>query len=299
MAGFCSWGWTDLYYSAADAGADNYRTRPDWKAHDKVGLAEWFIKKCGEYKKAHDGKALVDVFDVHWYPQCQFRGQGPYQGKGLSEGLNALRMRSTRDLWDPKYEQESWIKNTDNYTPVALIPRVKKWIADRNPGMELCLGEYNFGGGDNVTGGLAQAEVFGVLAREGVDLAFIWYQPEGTQELAWRLFRSYDGKRGRFGDRWLDCGSDNPDLSVFAAGRRRTARSRWSVINKNLNSPVRAEAGLRQAQGQDARLALRPGRPATRWWRSRTRRGAVDGAIKLTLPAASASMLVIAPDKSE
>ncbi len=140
----------------------------------------------------------------------------------MSEGLNALRLRSTRDLWDPKYEQESWIRNTGNYSPVALIPRVKKWIADDNPGMELCLGEYNFGGGDNVTGGLAQAEVFGVLAREAVDLAFIWYAPEGTQELAWKLFRSYDGKQGRFGDVWLDGGSDHADLSVFAARRTRT-----------------------------------------------------------------------------
>ena len=298
VAGFCGWGWMDLYYSAADAGDDNYRTLPDFKAHDKVGLAEWFIKKCGEYKKAHDGKALVDVFDVHWYPQCQYKGQGPYLGKGRSQELNALRLRSTRDLWDPKYEQESWIKNTGNYSPTALIPRVKKWIAEHNPGMELCVGEYNFGGADNVTGGLAQAEVFGVLARENVDLAFIWYQPEGAQELAWRLFRSYDGKQGRFGDQWLECESDNPDLSIFAAKRSKDGAFTVAAVNKNLNAPCTATLNLGKLKG------------TMRVWRFdqdtgdkvveiADQAGAVDGAVKLTLPAASATMLVIAADKGE
>ncbi len=298
VAGFCGWGWMDLYYSAADAGGDNYRTLPDFKAHDKVGLAEWFIRKCGEYNKAHDDKALVDVFDMHWYPQCQFKGQGPYLGKGMSQGLCDLRMRSTRDLWDPKYEQESWIKNTGNYTPVALIPRLKQWIADCNPGMELCIGEYNFGGGDNVTGGLAQAEVFGVLAREGVDLAFIWYAPEGTQELAWKLFRSYDGKRGRFGDEWLDCQSDNPDLSIFAAKRTKDGAATVVAVNKNLNSPCELKLDLGKLKGK---LSV---------WRFDQdigdmvvevveQGGAVDGTVMLTLPAASASMMVVAPDKGE
>ena len=207
-------------------------------------------------------------------------------------------MRSTRDLWDPKYEQESWIKNTGNYTPVALIPRLKKWIADHNPGMELCLGEYNFGGGDNVTGGLAQAEVFGVLAREGVDLAFIWYQPEGTQELAWKLFRSYDGKRRSI--RRRKAGLRAATIRISRSSRRsgrRTGRH-GGRRQQEPEQPVRAETGLRHAQGQAAR------------WRFDQDTGdmvvevaeqgdAVDGTVKLTLPAASASMMVVAPDKSK
>lgn len=298
VAGFCGWGWMDLYYSAADAAGDNYATRPDWKAHGKLGLAEWFLKKCGEYKKAHDGKALVDVFDVHWYPQCQIKGQGPYLGKGMGRELNALRMRSTRDLWDPKYEQESWIHNTGNYSPVALVPRVKKWIADYDPGMELCLGEYNFGGGDNVTGGLAQAEVFGVLAREGVDLAFIWSQPEGTQELAWRLFRGYDGKQGRFGDRWLDCASDNPDLSVFAAKRTKDGAVTVVVVNKNLNSPCDLKLDLGKLKGEVCvwRFDQDTGDKVVE---VAEQGGAVDGVVKRTLAAASASIVVVTPDKQE
>ena len=33
VAGPCTWGWTDLMYSAADAGSDNYATKADHKAH--------------------------------------------------------------------------------------------------------------------------------------------------------------------------------------------------------------------------------------------------------------------------
>ena len=258
VAGFCSWGWTDLYYSAKDAGKDNYKTRTDWQAHDKVPLGEWFIKQCGDYKKKN-GKPLIDVMDIHWYPQAQIKGKGAYLGQGLDAELNAYRMRSTRDLWDRKYEQESWIRNTDNYSPVALIPRVREWINKHNPGMEICLGEYNFGGGDNVTGGLAQCDVFGILAREAVDLAFIWYSPSGTQQLAWQLFRSYDGRGSGFGDKLLKAQSDNPNLSVYAA--RRTADNAVTVAVDQQESPrpVQLQSRRGAAQGRHARLAVRPG----------------------------------------
>jgi hypothetical protein len=291
VAGFCSWGWTDLFYSAADAGKDKYRTRPDFHKHGKMPLCEWFIKKCGEYRKANKGKTLVDVLDVHWYPQAQVAGQGPYLGKGMDQKLNDLRLRTTRDLWDEKYEQESWIRSDAN-SPVGLLPRVKKWIAKHNPGMELCLGEYDFGGSDNITGGLAVAEVFGILAREGVDLAFFWHTPAGTQELAWKLFRDYDGKGGRFGEQYLPASSDHRQLSLFAAKRKDGALT-VAVVNKDLNKPCTLSLDVQEHKGslrvwrfdQDSGSVLEVPKQAAK----------VDGTIRLTLPAASASMLVLLP----
>lgn len=291
VAGFCSWGWTDLFYSALDAGDDNYRTRPDWHKHREVGLAEWFLRQCAAYRKAQ-GKPLVDVFDVHWYPQGLVGDQGVYRGRGRNLELNRLRMRSTRDLWDLDYQQESWIRKTENYTPVALLPRVKKWIADNNPGMELCLGEYNFGGSDNITGGLAQAEVFGILARERLDLAFLWHTPAGTQDLAWQLFRGYDGQRSRFGDHYLPSETNSLDLSVHAARRTKDGALTVVLLNKNLSSPCELTLNMGSLKG------------TMRVWRFdqdtihqvqevKSLAGPVDQTVKLTLPAASASLLVI------
>ena len=165
---------------ALDQGKDNYRdSSPDWQ-HGKVPLCEWFIKKCGEYKKEH-GKPLVDVFDTHWYPQGNAQGPGRLHGEGTESTSCAVsRMRSTRPV-DPKYSR--------NRDQEPRRPADGRWCrgfgaGSRStiPGWRPAVGEYNFGGSDNVSGGLAQAETFGILAREKVDLAFIWYAPEGTQE---------------------------------------------------------------------------------------------------------------------
>jgi hypothetical protein len=289
VAGFCSWGWTDLFYSAKDEGDDRYGTKPDHRAHDREPLAEWFIRRCGDYKRQH-GRTLVDVFDFHWYPQCEVHGKGPYLGKGSEVEFNELRLRSTRDLWDLYYTQESWIKNTGDRKPTRVIRRVREWIERHNPGMELCIGEYNFGGSDNITGALAQADVFGILAREKVDLAFIWYKPEGSQLLAWQLYRSYDGRGGRFGDQLLETMCDDSKLSVFAA-KRQDGATTIIAINKDLGGACDFKLDVPALKGK-----------LTIWQFDQSRRGvvevdsgstSVDGKIELKLPAASASMLVI------
>jgi len=289
IAGFCSWGWTDLFFSARDQGDDMYASQPDHRAHHREPLAEWFIRKCGEYRAKH-GKPLVDVFDFHWYPQCQAQGVTPYLGKGQNVELNELRLRCTADLWDPYYTQESWIRETVDRKPTQVIRRVRAWIERHNPGMEICVGEYNFGGGDNVTGGLAQADVLGILGREKVNLAFIWDTPQGTQELAWKLFRDYDGQGGRFGDESLDTSSEHRHITVHAA-KRKDGATTIVAINKNLNSPCALKI---DATGLKGTLQI--------WRFDQTSGGvieddaepaAIDGTISVNLPAASASMLVV------
>lgn len=291
IAGFCSWGWTDLFYSAADAGGDGYRTQPDHRAHGRVPLAEWFIQKCGEYKKTH-GRPLVDVFDFHWYPQAELDGRGPFLGTGMDVKFNQLRLRTTRDLWDPAYPQESWIANASPGQATMLLRRVRQWIDTHNPGMEVCIGEYNFGGADNISGALAQADVFGVLARERADLAFIWTHPQGTQELAWKLFRNYDGTGGRFGDRYIPTEPDHRDLAVYTAKRTADGATTIAVVNKNLGGTCQVKLNVAGLKGQ------------MRVWRFDQETnsqvvevtqdaGPVNGTITLTVPAASGTMIVV------
>lgn len=291
VAGFCSWGWTDLFYSAADENGDGYRSQPDHRSHGRVPLAEWFIRKCGEYKKAH-GTALVDVFDFHWYPQPGPGGRAPYTGTGMDLKLNQYRLRSTGDLWDPNYEPESWIRQAGDGRPATVLRRVRGWIDRHNPGMEVCVGEYNFGGADNITGALAQADAFGILAKERADLAFVWAHPEGTQELAWKLFRNYDGAGGRFGDRHLPADSPHPDLAVFAAKRSKDGATTIAVVNKSLTDRCTVKLAVPGLKGK------------VRVWRFDQETGEsvvevpteaaeVNGEIRLTVPAASGTILVV------
>ena len=289
VAGYCSWGWLDLYFSGVDGGSN----RKEFEARGKVPMAEWFITKCGEYKKSHGGKALVDVFDFHWYPQAQVNGKAPYTFRGMDEKLSELRLRTTRDLWDPKYAQESWIRDVDK-APVQVIPLLKGWIAKHNPGMELCMGEYNFGGSDNITGGLAEADTMGIIAREGLDLAFLWHTPEGSLVLGWQLFRSYDGKQSRWGEQLLGSSCDNSDVAVYASRRKSDNALTIVAINKNLHGSC------------DLTLALGNTKGSQRIWRFDQDSGnkvvevpggaaKVEGKTTLSLPAASASMVVVTP----
>ncbi len=287
IAGFCSWGWVDLFYSAADEGTDSYRSSPDRQKHGGEPLAVWYLKKCAEYKAKH-GKPLIDIFDIHWYPQKDFKDHDPYLSTGMDMELNKRRMRSTRDLWDTNYEPETWTKNACGGGAVKLIPRVKEWIEKYNPSMELCLGEYNFGGSDNVTGALSQADVFGILAREKVEYAFHWKGAEGSQEAAWKLYRNYDGNGNRFGDISLETKSHSQDVGVYAAKRTKDNAVTVVLVNRNLGGSCDLELSLAGVTGKAKIFQFDQ---ANRVEEKTV--GKVDGSVKLTLPAASASILVI------
>ena len=288
IAGFCSWGWKDLYTSAAE---DAGELPPASDPARALPLAEWFIKKCGDYKREH-GKSIVDVFDFHWYPEAKVDERRLHEEGGLELRYNQLRLRTTRDLWDPSYRPESWISDTNGGKATMVIRRIRDWIEKHNPGMEISLGEYDFGGGDNITGALAQADVFGILARERVDLAFLWVTPRGSQELAWRLFRNYDKAGGRFGDRYLPCESKDKDLGVYAAKRSRDGATTIAVVNKDLGGECTVTLNVNGLKGQMRvfRFDQETGNELVEVVNSA---GEIDGRITLTLPAASGSMIVV------
>ncbi len=134
ITGPVSWGWTGYNYSPLDIGDDKYRTHADRARHGGDPFLLWFLKQT----HAHDawvGQRSLDVLDVHFYPQ----GDGVYAGRTDSV-TDALRLRSTRALWDPSYSDESWIGQ-----PVRLIPRLREWIAQGYPGTKLGITEWNFG----------------------------------------------------------------------------------------------------------------------------------------------------------
>ena len=128
VAGPCTWGWTDLMYSAADAGDDKYATHADRKAHGDKPFLAWYLAEM-KSASARAGKRLLDFVDVHFYPQGQADGQMVYGASSHSRAMRSLRLRSTRGLWDPTYRDESWIGE-----PVTLLPRVRSWVASGKPG---------------------------------------------------------------------------------------------------------------------------------------------------------------------
>lgn len=211
-------GWTGFYYSAVDRGTDNFRTSADRNAHGGTPFLPWWLAQVRKHDE-QAGKRSLDVLDVHWYPQG-----GEYTAGGADPKMNALRLRSTRSLWDPTYLDESWIGKTwDEHKiqgVVRLIPRLHEWVNASYPGTKIGITEWNWGADDTPNGALAIAEVLGVFGREGVDLAAYWTAPkEGSPgAAAFQAYRNYDGKGGQFGTTALAAATTDDDrLSCYAS----------------------------------------------------------------------------------
>lgn len=212
IAGPASYGWWEYFYSAKDHEA-GFTKKPDRKAHGDKPLIEWYLGKLKEHEQK-TGVKLLDVLDVHFYPQSEGVQGNNGDGEGTDEGTNARRMRATRALWDPSYKDESWID--DN---VQLVPRMKKIIADNYPGLKLSIGEYNFGGEQHMSGAATLAEAFGRMAQGGVDFAFYWMAPRNGSAAfsAFRAFSNYDGAGGRFAGKLVPVSTAKEAASVYAA----------------------------------------------------------------------------------
>lgn len=234
IAGPAEWGWSAYFFSPKDLESGTF-LRPDRRAHGDLPLLAWYLKALREHEQK-TGEKLLDVLDVHFYPQAA----GVY-GNAADTATAALRIRSTRALWDPTYKDESWINE-----PVRLIPRLKEWVSEYYPGLRVSLGEYNFGGEADASGAIALAEALGRFGTEGLDYAFYWVDPPKNSAAYWafRAFRNFDGSGGHFLERSLKTTTSAP-LSLFAS--RDTSGKHLVLIALNLDATATAASALELA----------------------------------------------------
>jgi uncharacterized protein (TIGR03437 family) len=220
--------WASLFFSKKDivAGQSSksgkYWSNPvDRNAHNGVPFLSWYLQQMQAYEQQH-GKRLIDYLDVHAYYEPSILDSG-----AESAAIDALRLDSTREFWDPTYmvTGDYWIVDTtNNGAPVApqLIPRLQQIVAQNYPGTKIAISEYNWTGLDTLNGALAQAELLGVFGRQGLDMAMLWGPPSPTDPgaFAFQMYRNYDGIGGTFGETSVQSASaDQSSLSVFGALR--------------------------------------------------------------------------------
>ena len=246
IAGPALWGWPAYFFSAKDA-AEGFHKKPDRRAHGDVPLLAWYLQKLSAHHKT-TGTRILDVVDVHFYPQAQnvFGSNA-----GVDARTAALRIRSTRALWDPTYVDESWIGE-----PVQLIPRMKKIIAESYPGLGLSIGEYNFGAEQHVSGGLALAEALGRFAQGGVRSAFYWTYPPDKSPAFWafRAYRNFDGSGGHFLERSIPTTMAD-GVSLFASRDAAGAHVVAVVLNLRPDRAVKARVSLSTCRAAPAQKA--------------------------------------------
>jgi hypothetical protein len=283
------WGWCAYFYSAADPGGCG--PGPDRTAHGDTPLAQWWLAQMKAYADAHGGKRLLDYFDEHYYPQ----EAGVALSPAGSAATQALRLRSTRSLWDPTYVDESWIGTDVGAPPIRLIRQMRTWVQAAYPGTKLAITEYNFGGLESMNGALAQADVLGIFGREGLSLATLWAPPTSSQPgaFAFRMYRNYDGLGRGFGDTGVLASSANQGkLAVYAAQRTADGALTVMVVNKTAQAltstlTINGTTGLTTAgryQYSGANLSAIVHEPSV---------AVSNGAVSATYPANSITLFVV------
>lgn len=203
-------------------GYDTLQNAPDWESIKEN--YSWFIDYyLSVMKKAQsdDGTRLLDVLDIHYYSEAYATGCSRITECTDYSHIecNKTRMQATRTLWDSTYIENSWIGLwKKQYLP--LIPTIQASINTYYPGTKLSLTEYNFGGGDHISGGIAQVDALGVFAEQGVYLATLWQINDNIpyQKSAINLYTNYDGNGASFGNTSVKAEtSDLENNSVYAS----------------------------------------------------------------------------------
>jgi hypothetical protein len=210
IAGPSSFGWPEYLYSTKDA-TPSYRIHLDRRLHGNVPLLAYYLRELHRHEQ-QTGERLLDLLDVHFYPQADDLGVG---AKGAVDAKTAaVRIRSTRALWDPTYVDESWI-----HEPIRLLPRLQEWIDQYYPGVGIEVGEWNFGAEGHMSSALAVAEALGRFADARVARAFYWTfpSPGSATVFAFRAFRNFDGHGGRFQDALVPLPTSPEGTSVWAS----------------------------------------------------------------------------------
>ncbi|HEY6214224.1 MAG TPA: glycoside hydrolase family 44 protein, partial [Vicinamibacterales bacterium] len=255
-------GWLRYFY--ASWRGDGSEAENDRDNHGGTEFVAWYLQQMRAFEQAHPGHRLLDYLDLHFYPQ-----NGVDQSLAGDASNQALRLRSTRALWDATYVDESWIADAGpDGGIVRLIPRMRDWVNGSYPGTKLAVTEYNWGGLEHINGALTQAEILGIFGREGLDLATLWAYPDSSNGLgydhfetlpgayAFRMYRNYDGAGSRFGDTSVSAtSSDQAQLSIFAAERASDSALTLMIINKTITTSVPATVNIAGfAPGSTARL---------------------------------------------
>jgi len=220
--GWSSYGW---------GGYRNFQGASDANGRD---FTEFYLTSMNDAEKKV-GKRILDVLDLHWYPEARGGGVRICEGED-KPGTAEARIQAPRSLWDSTYVEQSWIADSIGKKPIMLLPRTNEQIAKCYPGTKFAINEYNYGGGKVISGAIAQADVLGIYGRYGVFCACNWgLSPTDTAMIAgYNAFLNFDGNGAKFGDQMLGVTGGNAEKNSLYAARdsKKSGRITLVAINK-------------------------------------------------------------------
>lgn len=244
VIGFGAWGVLELAGSNIDylpGGADPHKRQKEtlkeedrYRERKKHGGDSQLVYLLKRFKQAEadKGKRLVDVIDIHWYPEL-YGNTSKGERKRVMDDLGydpafaKLQWEALREWYDPSFkptaELDSWTagENAPNlwnpYHPV--IPALKKLLEQYYPGTKLAINEYDTGSPEHYHGALLRAAALGIFMQEDLYMAQNWHQTDDKKftYFAQKLYGNYDGKGSRVRGKFVPSKSSNPDLMSYAA----------------------------------------------------------------------------------
>jgi len=180
------------------------------------------------------------MFDLHYYPQ------GTVQNADRTNpAVGAQLMRMTRALWDPSYTDESPINRM-----LRLIAQMRDWINNLYPGTKTALTEWNWYAHDQPYGAAVMADVLGIFAREGLDIACFWdmgssmLDPKLPGGQAFKLYANYDGSGSRFGGTNFKAVSTKSDVFTGYAADTGDGAILLTLINRSFDVDITPQIQL-------------------------------------------------------
>jgi hypothetical protein len=237
--GGVGYGWTDFTNLTGAPDAVTSPSHPGGDQNGEMHYNEWLLQQVHSAEIAQ-GRKLMDVFDLHWYTEAYADGQR-ITGDSTTPASVTARVQAPRSLWDPTYGyhpsnavlgENSWIAQWGTQGAIRLLPRVQRDIDDFNPGTKIAITEYNYGGNNHISGGIAQADVLGIFGREGVFAANIWGGGSYIDG-AFKMYLNYDGAGGEFGDTSIRADTSSISQSAVYASLDSSDPNRMIVIAIN------------------------------------------------------------------
>ena len=278
-----------LYGYTAFDHLDDDDQHDEWEKVKKENNYHWYLDSyLDDMHKASEeaGTRLLDVLDIHYYSESARKGAED-------------RVQSVRTLYEKGFSENSWIGQwcMEN---VPILPTIQASIDKYYPGTKLGISEYNFGGGSDTSGTIAQVEALGCYADHGVYFATLWGgEPFIVSGI--NLYTNYDGKGGCFGDTLIPAKTEDvsKSSSYAAVNAKDDSKVTVMVTNKNMTEKENAVIDLKNAEkeyksaavyaiyGDDEQIKLID-----------IIKDVKDNSVSVDLPAFSAAMVVVS-DKAD
>lgn len=231
----------------------SFNNAVDWET---VGKGyDWFISYyLDEMAKAEkqNGRRLIDVLDLHYYSEAKGQERVTSCQDYTHTDCIEARLQAPRSLWDSTYTENSWIgQYNEKYLP--LMPLINQSIEKYYPGTKLSFTEYSFGGGNHISGAIAEADVLGIFAKYGVYMANNWavVPDESYTHAAMNLYTNYDGNGAKFGDTLVQAERYDIEKSSVYASINGTDESKMNIVLMNKSQTDTQNANIQITSGAD------------------------------------------------